>query len=129
MNTSYAVATPDGKGFDRPLLDKDHFGFGTFNRLYRTSDGWIQVAAITQKEQAALLETLGLGADDQNAAAAAFAGSSSAEMVQQLQNAGVPAEISDPEASIKLFDNQDLKKRQWTVEYPEKNVGTIEQIG
>lgn len=129
LNTSYAVATPEGKGFDRPLLDKNHFGFGTFNRLYQTTDGWIQVAAMTSTEQAALLETLGLADDDQNAAAAVFSDKSSAEMLQQLQNAGVPAEVSDPEASIKLFDNQDLKKRQWTVEYPEKNVGTIEQIG
>ena len=130
LNTSYAIATPDGKGFDRPLLDKDHFGFGLYNRLYKTSDGWVQIAALSAAEKSAFNELMGIaGEADLDKVVETLSSKSTAECMAMLDDAKVPAEISDPEASLNLFDNQDFKKRGWTAEYPEKNVGKIEQIG
>ncbi len=129
LNTSYAIAAPDGKGFARPLLDKNHYGFGIYNRLYQTRDGWVQVVAHTQAEQQSLRDCLGLDSDDATKAEAAFMTKTNAQIMQMLDGAKVPAEISDAQASLKIFDNKDFKKRQWVVKYPEKNVGEIEQIG
>ena len=60
---------------------------------------------------------------------AAFAGRGSAELMADLASAGVPASISDAEASRKMFDREDYKAKQWTVEYEDRFVGKLEQIG
>jgi len=48
LNSSYAVAKPDGSRVDRPALNPDQTGYGDYYRLYKCADGeWIQIAAIT----------------------------------------------------------------------------------
>ncbi len=90
----------------------------------------MQIAALSEAEKSSLNELMGItGEADLEKVIAAISSKSTAECMAMLDGAHVPAEISDPEASLKLFDNQDFKKRGWTAEYPEKNVGKIEQIG
>ena len=43
--------------------------------------------------------------------------------------AGVPAEVSDPEYPLKMFDNAEFKRRGWVVGFPHHEVGHIEQPG
>ena len=59
----------------------------------------------------------------------AFAGRGSAELMADLSAAGIPAAISDSEASRRLFDREDFKAKNWTVEYEDRYVGKLEQIG
>lgn len=124
LNTSYAVAKPDGSAVERERLNADQTGYGDYYRLYKCADGkWIQVAAINDRHRAAF-DALA-GADK----IAAFAGRGSAELMSDLSKANIPAAISDAEASRKLFDNADYKAKNWTAEYHHPYVGKLEQIG
>ena len=124
LNSSYAVAKPDGAGVDRPMLNPDQTGYGDYYRLYKTADGqWIQVAAIRGEHKTAFDSLAG---DDK---VAAFAGRGSAELMADLKKAGIPASISDAEASRRLHDNETYRKKNWTVAYQDRYVGKLEQIG
>ena len=50
----------DGVAVPRPQLDADQSGIDACYRLYRTIDGWIQIAAVAPDEFAALCRALGL---------------------------------------------------------------------
>jgi crotonobetainyl-CoA:carnitine CoA-transferase CaiB-like acyl-CoA transferase len=92
--------------------------------LYQCADGqWIQIAAINDTHRAALDKLAG---DNK---IAAFASKSSSDLIADLAKAGVPAAISDAEASRKLFDNAEYKARNWTTEVQHAYVGKLEQIG
>lgn len=127
LNTSYAVARPDGSGFERPRIGGDQLGFDAWHRIYRTADGWICVVAQTEDQRSTLLSTLGVA----NAAGigGALQALSGAEAFARLDGAGVPAEIVDPEFSRRLHDTPDFAKHQWTVSYPHPMVGKLDQIG
>ena len=49
LNTSYALARPDGSGFERPRVDAEQLGFSATNRLYETADGWLCIVAATEE--------------------------------------------------------------------------------
>ena len=124
LNTSYAVAKPDGSPVKRERLNADQTGYGDYYRLYKCADGrWIQVAAINDAHRAALDKLA--GAD----IAAAFAGRSSSALMIDLAKANIPAAISDAEASRKIYDNEEYKAKSWTAEYHHPYVGKLEQIG
>ena len=124
LNTSYAVAKPDGSPVERERLNPDQTGYGEYYRLYKCADGkWIQIAALTDAHRKAF--DILAGADK----VAAFAGRGSDELMQDLARASIPVAISDSEISLKMFDNTEYKARQWTVEYEDRHVGKLEQIG
>ena len=127
LNTSYAVARPDGGAVARPHLDKQQTGYSRHYRLYAAQDGWLQVAAVTDAQQAAFDALAGdvLAGD----AESYFAGQCVAAALAALAAAGVPAELSDPQASLRLFDNAAFKAKGWTAEYQHPYVGKLEQIG
>ena len=124
LNSSYAVAKPDGSGVDRPQLNADQTGYGDYYRLYQCADGeWIQVAAINDAHRSAFDKLAGVDK------LAAFKGRGSADLMKDLSEAGIPAAISDSEASRKLHDNKIYRERNWTVAYEDRYVGNLEQIG
>ncbi|PTD19969.1 CaiB/BaiF CoA transferase family protein [Sphingomonas fennica] len=123
LNTSYAVAKPDGAAVPRLRLDKDQTGYSAHYRLYQAADGWVQVAAITDTEKQAFD---GLAGSDP---VAFFAGRAVADALAALAAAGVPAELSDDTASLRLFDDPVLRQRKWTTDYHDPAVGKLEQIG
>jgi len=124
LNSSYAVAKPDGSAVDRARLNADQTGYGDYYRLYECSDGtWIQVTAITDEHKAALDKLAG---EDK---LANFKAGTGKGCMKALAEAGIPAAISDPEASRSLFDNVDYKAKNWTAEYHHPYVGKLEQIG
>ncbi len=124
LNTSYAVAKPDGSAVERPRLNADQTGYGDYYRLYECGGGtWIQVTAITDVHKAAL-DTL--AGDDK---LASFKAGTGEACMKALAEAGIPAAISDPEASRKLYENEDYKAKDWLAEYHHPYVGKLEQIG
>jgi crotonobetainyl-CoA:carnitine CoA-transferase CaiB-like acyl-CoA transferase len=50
----------DGEALPRPRLDQGLHGLGACYRLYETQDGWIQIAAIKEREWVALCRALGV---------------------------------------------------------------------
>jgi crotonobetainyl-CoA:carnitine CoA-transferase CaiB-like acyl-CoA transferase len=145
LNTSGVIVRPDGTGWDRPRLDGMQTGFSAGCRLYETKDEWICIVAETEAHWDALLLAIGhpelaaLFPDNaartlndsalSEAIAAAFRARPAADWMNILDNAGVPAEISSATFSRSLFDNTDLRRRQWTVSYNHPVVGKLEQIG
>src|SRR5689334_16700458 len=59
LNTSYAVATPDGKAFTRPHIDGMQFGYSAGHRVYETQQGWLCFVLVTQQHWDAFFAVLG----------------------------------------------------------------------
>ncbi|WP_051362021.1 CaiB/BaiF CoA transferase family protein [Solimonas soli] len=136
LNTSYAVARPNGEGFARPRIGALQLGYSATHRLYEAADGWICVAATRGPQRAALLETCGIAADaaaDDAALAKTIAARIKAQTAQEafaaLDKAGVPVEIVDAEFSRKLHDVPEFQKAKMVVSYPHPVVGKLDQIG
>ncbi|MDB5972533.1 MAG: CoA transferase [Hydrocarboniphaga sp.] len=137
LNTSYAVATPEGKGFERPRIDGQQLGYSAGHRLYQTRAGWLCVALSSDQHWSGLLSTLGLAADARQQSDDALAkaigdkliSDTAANWFGKLDRACVPVEIVDEEFSRKLHDNAEFRERRWVVSYPHPVVGKLDQIG
>jgi crotonobetainyl-CoA:carnitine CoA-transferase CaiB-like acyl-CoA transferase len=146
LNCSHVLARPDGTGFARPKLDRDQTGMWALNSLYETADGWIAVVALREADWAALrgvLKATSLDAADfatadarrtndkalRTALAKAFKARPAAEWLHALDNAGVPAEVSDPTFGVRLHDDAEFRRRNWTVGYRQELVGVFEHFG
>lgn len=93
---AHAVRRPDGEVIGAGLLDPLQCGFGPFERLYETADGWVCIVAYADDERKAVAEALGVAriADDDAQADAlltALADRKAAEVVDDLRAAGVAA--------------------------------------
>ena len=147
LNTSYAVATPDGKGFDRPQIDGMQTGFSAGHRLYETQRGWICVVAAKPMHWDALFVATGMPelANDRRFASEAARHEHDAELAaalsarfksadadtwfERLDGAGVPVEIVSEDFSRRLHDDPEFQERRWVVSYPHPVVGRLDQIG
>jgi crotonobetainyl-CoA:carnitine CoA-transferase CaiB-like acyl-CoA transferase len=147
LNTSYAVATPDGEGFERPRIDGMQLGYSAGHRIYETKQGWLCFVLVDQShwdELFTVLRSPKLTIDQKfsthearkqnDAALASFIADrlkshTAEEWFVEFDEAGVPVEIVDEEFSRKLHDNAEFHKRQWTVSYPHPVVGKLDQIG
>jgi crotonobetainyl-CoA:carnitine CoA-transferase CaiB-like acyl-CoA transferase len=145
LNTSGVVAKPDGSAFDRPRLDASQTGFNAGCRLYETQRGWLCIVAATEAHWDALAIAIDLPdlAQTYPDAAARLAGDAALsaaiaerllsrpaeEWLTILDQAGVPAEISSDSFSRFVFDDLELRDRQWTTSYDHPVVGKLEQMG
>ena len=148
LNTSYAVATPEGKGFARPRIAGDQLGYSAGHRLYQAKDGrWLCLVLVEQShwdELFTVLRAPKLAVDPQFATAEARAehdaalasfidgrmkAKTAAEWFAELDAAGVPVEIVDEEFSRRLHDNPEFQQQGLVVSYPHPVVGKLDQIG
>jgi crotonobetainyl-CoA:carnitine CoA-transferase CaiB-like acyl-CoA transferase len=147
LTASGTYVDSHGVEADRPKVDKMLLGFSALHGLYETADGWLSIAAVTDDDWNALTGVLG---SDALSAAAEFADATGRatndaalrkEMATILATGtaldwreafdavGVPAEVSDPDFSRRLFDDEDLIARKWVAAYPQPLVGRFEQTG
>lgn len=145
LNTSYAVAFPDGRGVERPRIDAMQFGFNALCRLYETAEGWLCLVAPEEKHWQALCAALpaltgdvrfstaaGRAEHDDELAAAlatSFSARSGADWFAALDAVGVPSEISSPNFSLGLHDDPELKRRGWVASFQHPLVGRLDQVG
>lgn len=147
LNTSYAVAKPDGTGFDRPKIDGEQFGYSAGHRVYATKQGWLCMVLANESHWDALFTTLGLAelaADSRFADAEAraandaelarligerLAADTAEQWFQRLDGAGVPVEIVSETFSLGVHDNPEFQKRQWVTSFDHPHVGKLDQIG
>jgi len=148
LNASMSWVTPDGtRAGERPSLDAMHYGWGPLSRLYRTSDGWLCVMAMTQDQWSALCQVIErphLSVDARfadalarkaNAGALAalleqaFAQRSASDWFKHLNAACVPCEISDPDFVMTLFDDAEFRKKGWVASYEHASVGNMDVFG
>jgi crotonobetainyl-CoA:carnitine CoA-transferase CaiB-like acyl-CoA transferase len=135
---------PDGWS-PRPRSDEEQTGLGPLYRLYQTSDGWIALACLAESHWDALVSCVpGLEGDPRfvnpvgrqsNPAALAevlssfFSLRTVSASFTMLDAAGVPVEISDPDARKTWFDRPDLIAAGLVAEYHHPRYGRFRQFG
>ena len=135
LNASMAWVSPDGTAVsDRPKLDLLQTGWSARYRLYETADGWLCLAAVTDGHLAALGPAVGRDLPVEDAALAAtleevFATRPAVEWVRVLDAAGVPAEVSDPDFVLSVFDDPELIEKGWVTSYEQGIVGRMDVQG
>ncbi len=147
LNTSYAVARPDGTGFERPHIDGMQFGYSAGHRLYETKQGWLCIVLVNQSHWDELFAVLGTPElvtvarfataesrkknDDAliSILATKFKTQTAKEWFGKLDAAGVPIEIVSETFSRELHDDPEFQKRKWVVSYQHPVVGKLDQIG
>jgi crotonobetainyl-CoA:carnitine CoA-transferase CaiB-like acyl-CoA transferase len=133
LNASIAYDTPAGLDeLPRPSLDRMQLGWSPWYRLYETADGWLCVAAVDAQQRRALADVVGLQSVEDvafDAFAPMFATKSAREWVDVLDAAGVPAEVSDPDFVLALFDDPEMVERGWVRSYDHPVVGRMDVFG
>jgi crotonobetainyl-CoA:carnitine CoA-transferase CaiB-like acyl-CoA transferase len=133
LNASIAYDTPAGLDeLPRPSLDRMQLGWSPWYRLYHTTDGWLCVAAVDAQQRRALAGVVGVpavGDVEFDAFEPMFATKSAREWVDVLDAAGVPAEASDPEFVLSLFDDPEMVERGWVASYDHPVVGRMDVFG
>ncbi|HEX3964562.1 MAG TPA: CoA transferase, partial [Trebonia sp.] len=148
LNASMAWVSPDGsKAAARPRLDAEGWGWNALYRLYKTSDGYLTIAALTEQAWQALGPAIGrpeLAADprwatgidrsDNDGALAAelsavFSARPAAEWFAVLDAAGVPCEVSDPDYPVRLFADAGAERRQAIASFRHRMVGNMKLGG
>jgi crotonobetainyl-CoA:carnitine CoA-transferase CaiB-like acyl-CoA transferase len=148
LNTSTAWVSPDGSQVaDRQRPDAEQYGWHALYRLYRTAEGWLCLAALTEADWAALAGALGrpeLAVEPRYATAEAragndaaliaelaeiFAGRTAQEWFAVLDEHGVPCEISDPDYALRLFADPDAHRRQLVSSFRHRVVGDMSMGG
>ncbi len=139
---------PDGTSPERPTLDAQQLGLSALYRLYETSDGWLQLAAITEDHWRALCGVLGRHdlVDDPRFATCEsrlanreeltkilepiFMGDLAVNWRRALDAAGVPSEVSVDtwDGETVLFDDE-LMRLGIVTEYEHPLLGRVRQFG
>jgi crotonobetainyl-CoA:carnitine CoA-transferase CaiB-like acyl-CoA transferase len=149
LNSSMAWVSPDGtRAGDRQRPDAEQYGWSALYRLYKCGDGeWLCVAVLNDPDWHTFVAALGrpeLAADSrfadavvrrENDAALAeelakeFAGRTAREWIETLDTAEVPAEISDPNFVLRLFNDPDAKRRGLVADFRHRVVGDMTMAG
>jgi crotonobetainyl-CoA:carnitine CoA-transferase CaiB-like acyl-CoA transferase len=144
---SQACIRPDGTPVHRPQLDAMQLSLGPLYRLYQTADGWICLAAVSEDEWCALAKSLGHPewisdprfrnpawrqhhrVELEDLIGSAFRRARSQELFDQLDRAGVPCEVPNPDFGLGVFEDQWLSERGLTVGYDHPRHGRLQQFG
>lgn len=135
LNASNAWISPDGSRTGaRPKLDLMQTGWGARYRLYDTADGWLCLAAVTDEHLAALARVLARALPTGDAELAlvledAFATRAATDWFADLDAAGVPCEVSDPDFVLSLFDDPEMLEKGWVTSYEQGIVGRMDVMG
>lgn len=119
---------PDGALTETCHLTSDQTGFGPWHRIFECSDGgWIAIAAHSDKERAGVRSVLG---DDEAGFADAALARPSADLLAELETAGVPCDAVVFEDAMNRFFDDPLNRKLGLVSGVEQPLyGRIEQPG
>ncbi|PBC47576.1 CoA transferase [Rhodococcus sp. ACPA1] len=145
LNASMAWITPNGahRG-DRPVIDSESWGISPLERIYPTSDGWICLAATSQKDWQRLLRAIPELDAEQFADEEArqrkapelaqtlrtiFAADGTKSLMARLDAHDVPAEALPDAPALTLFDDQDLQDRGLIESFSHPEMGKMGMAG
>ena len=145
--SSQASIRDDGSPLPRQHLDAMQLSLGPLYRLYETADGWICLAAVTESQWVSLAEALGHPewVDDPRFRSAEWRNRhrveleqlmstelscmSSQELFAQLDTAGVPCEMPNPDFGPTIFDDAWMAEHRLTVSYEHPRHVRLQQFG
>jgi crotonobetainyl-CoA:carnitine CoA-transferase CaiB-like acyl-CoA transferase len=126
---SMAALKPDGSPLPRPQLDGMQLGLSPFYRLYRASDGWVCVAAVTGDERRALLTATGGKEPAFDALEPWFAARTSQDAWRALDDAGVPCEICAGDFGRRVHEDPEMSANHLVVRQRHPKLGRFEHFG
>jgi crotonobetainyl-CoA:carnitine CoA-transferase CaiB-like acyl-CoA transferase len=112
-----------------PALDREQTGISPGYRMYRVADGWIAVAALGPGQLAALARVADAPPEAPAQIERALEGRKQAELLADLERAGVPAEEVRLAQLDAFFDSPDHQRTRLAVSYPHAQMGRMEQVG
>ncbi|MCU1372848.1 MAG: CoA transferase [Actinomycetia bacterium] len=119
LNTSMAWVGADGTPGNRPHLDRMQTGWNDRYRLHETADGWLCIALVSDVHVAAFERITGGDLTTRSAR----------DWFAELDAAGVPCEVSDPDFVLSLFDDPEMIDKGWVTSYDQLLVGKMEVFG
>ncbi len=145
-HVAHIVRRADGEVLGAQRLDPLQFGRGALDRLYETDDGWICIVAASDREHQALGDALGidLTGDDRFADAngrrdhdyqladligTALSGLSTADALQRLRGAGVPAAVPAARNDAAFFRDPAQIRSGRVAECPHPTRGRVRETG
>jgi crotonobetainyl-CoA:carnitine CoA-transferase CaiB-like acyl-CoA transferase len=148
LNASMAWSTPDGAVTgDRPSLDAMHYGWSALYGLYRSAEGWLCIAVLTDADWSMLCEAVGrpeLATDPRFASPGArrdndadlrteldavFAQRCAVDWFKILDAAEIPCEVSSTDFVHELFDTKEFQEKGWVTSYEHAAVGRMDVFG
>ena len=104
---------------DRPQLDAMQTGWGDRYRLHETADGWLCVAALDRRAR------VGVRAPTNGDLTSRTAD----DWFEDLDEAGIPCEIADPDFVLSFFDDPEMIEKGWVTSYEQALVGRMDVGG
>jgi crotonobetainyl-CoA:carnitine CoA-transferase CaiB-like acyl-CoA transferase len=127
---SMAALKPDGSALPRPELDGMQLGLSPYYRLYRSRDGWVCVAAVTDAHRQALLAATDSGPEPVFGSLEPwFADRTASEAWNTLEQAGVPSEICDGEFGRHIYEDPEMQEHELVVRQQHPKLGRFEHFG
>jgi crotonobetainyl-CoA:carnitine CoA-transferase CaiB-like acyl-CoA transferase len=119
LNSSLTWLGADGTGSGRPVLDEMQLGWNDRYRLHQTADGWLCIALVTDQHVADFGRITG----------GDLSGRSAAQWFDELDAAGVPCEVADPDFVLSFFDDPEMIEKGWVTSYEQRLVGRMDVMG
>jgi crotonobetainyl-CoA:carnitine CoA-transferase CaiB-like acyl-CoA transferase len=119
LNTSLAWVESDGTPGPRPKLDALQTGWSDRYRVCETVDGWLCIALVTDQHVA----------DFDRITGGDLTAKSAAAWFDELDAAGVPCEVANPDFVLSLFDDPEMIEKGWVTSFEQPLVGKMEVAG
>ena len=119
LNASMAWIGADGAPANRPQLDPLQTGWSDRYRLHETADGWLCVALVTDEHASAFARRTDGDLMSRTAA----------DWFEELDGAGIPCEIADPDFVLSFFDDPEMIEKGWVTSYEQGLVGRMDVGG
>lgn len=146
LNASRAYLCADGTSPSRDHLDANQTGTSALYRIYPGTDGWLCLAALTVVHWERLCAVFGPAlADDSRFATVEARAAHDRELTgvlaeiiadravqdtfELLDRHGVPVEVSSATYSLEMWDDEEMREKQWIASYRQGHVGQMEQYG
>lgn len=134
------VQKADGEFAGAPSINRAQTGFHPAEQFYRTSDGWVAIAARSEDMARRLASALDLttalarprkewSQREEEALAAAIAAHSTAEFLAKAAAADVWAEALDPDPAARQLADPDLQRVGIVLKTQDPEYGELRQIG
>jgi len=130
---SELVQSPNGRFQGAPLLNQSRTGFHPAEQLYRTRDGWIAIAARSERAAQQLAQVFQLsaapradwGAAESRSLSERIEVMTAAEVAQRLASSDVWCEFCVQNAWPALRDDPQARARSLVIEVPDATFGDI----